>query len=177
MSRIVDPTSVTAAPPELVAAIRARRGGELLNLDRMLLLSPPYAQGWNALLGEVRTRLELAPKLRELAICAVAVLNGADYEFAQHAPEFLAAGGTRAQLEALRAANDTDGQSKDFCAAERAVLDLTREMTRQVRVTDEVFERARAVLSDARQMVELVAVIATYNMVSRFLVALAVEPE
>ena len=55
-------------PSELVAAIRARRGGALLNLDRMLLHSPPFARGWNDFLGAVRNELSLTPKLRELAI-------------------------------------------------------------------------------------------------------------
>jgi hypothetical protein len=66
-------------PAEVVTAIRQRRGGPLLNLDRMLLYSPPLAKGWNAFLGEVRGGLALPPKLRELAMCVVAVLNGADY--------------------------------------------------------------------------------------------------
>jgi alkylhydroperoxidase family enzyme len=35
----------------------------------------------------------------------------------------------------------------------------------------------RAVLPEPRQQVELVGTIAAYNMVSRFLVALNVEPE
>jgi alkylhydroperoxidase family enzyme len=89
-------------PADLVDAIRARRGGRLLNLDRMLLYSPPLAAGWNAHLRAVRTQLELDPKLRELAICAVAALNGADYEFVHHAPEFLAAGGSEHQLPRWR---------------------------------------------------------------------------
>ena len=42
-------------PADLVAAVRKRRGGELLALDRMLLYSPPLAEGWNEMLGRVRT--------------------------------------------------------------------------------------------------------------------------
>src|SRR5690606_30107179 len=75
-------------PRAIVAAVRARRGGTLLNLDRMLLHSPEMAAGWNAYLGAIRTQLLLSPKLRELAMCVVAVLNRADYEFGHHAPEF-----------------------------------------------------------------------------------------
>jgi hypothetical protein len=43
-----------AEPHELVSAIRARRAGTLLNLDRMLLHSPPFAAGgrqYRAVLG------------------------------------------------------------------------------------------------------------------------------
>jgi len=40
------PDDARAGPREIVDAIRARRaGGKLLNLDRMLLNSPPFAQG------------------------------------------------------------------------------------------------------------------------------------
>jgi len=168
-------------PRELVAAIRARRGGTLLNLDRMLLHSPPLAAGWNGFLRAVRTELEVSPRLRELAICAVAVLNGADYEFGQHAPEFLKAGGTAAQLDAVRriAGPSGDAAARDavFDAGERAVLELTVAMTRTVAVDAATMESVRAALADDRQLVEIVGVIATYNMVSRFLVALHVEPE
>ncbi len=70
-----------AEPAELVAAIRQRRGGQFINLDRMLLHSTPIAEGWNHFVGEIRNNLSLDPKLRELAMCGVAVLNGAEYEF------------------------------------------------------------------------------------------------
>ena len=40
-------------------------------------------------------------KLRELAICTVALLTGALYEYHHHAPNFLAAGGMQAKLDTL----------------------------------------------------------------------------
>jgi alkylhydroperoxidase family enzyme len=181
MSRVAYvPGERTADESELVAGIRARRGGTLLNLDRMLLRSPPFAQGWNAHLGAVRRELSLAPRLRELAICGVAVLNDAGYELQQHAPEFLRAGGTAEQLEGLGQLGRVTQVTEEFVAfdaTERAVLQLTLQMTRHVRVDDSTFERVRGVLGDERQVVELVGVIATYNMVSRFLVALDVDLE
>lgn len=164
-----------AEPAHIVDAIRARRGGDLLNLDRMLLHSAPFAKGWNAFLGEVRSTLELSPKLRELAICVVAVLNGAEYEFHHHAPEFIKAGGTPEQVDALRRIGEGIGGS--FDTAERAVIRLAIEMTRDVRVDDATLHAVRSMLTSERTVVELVGVIATYNMVSRFLVALGIEPE
>jgi alkylhydroperoxidase family enzyme len=164
------------APADLVAAIRARRGGRLLNLDRMLLHSPPFAAGWNAHLRAVRTELSLDPKLRELAICVVAALNGAEYEFHHHAPEFVNAGGSAAQVEALRDPDAASASAALFDPTERAALALAIEMTREVAVSDATFEAVRRALGD-RCTVELVGTIATYNMVSRFLVALGVEPE
>jgi len=166
-----------AGESELVARIRLRRGGRLLNLDRMLLNSPPLAHGWNTHLGVVRNELALSPKLRELAICAVGVLNGAEYELEQHAPEWLRAGGTTAQVEALRTLNSRDVPSGLFDATETAIIRLTFEMTRHVKVSEATFETVRSLLGDVRQVIELVGTVATYNMVSRFLVALEVDAE
>ena len=107
----------------------------------------------------------------------MAVLNRADYELLQHAPEWLAAGGTQAQLERLQ---DIDAALQDaalFSEAERAVLQLTLEMTRNVQVTNACFQRVHQALDAPQAQVELVGVIAAYNMVSRFLEALQVQPE
>ncbi len=166
-----------AEPRDLVAAIRARRDGTLLNLDRMLLHSPPLAQGWNGYLRAVRTELTVLPKLRELAICVVALLNHADYEYQHHAPEFLREGGSARQLDALHNLTNTAVDPAVFDAPERAVLALAVEMTQNVEVTRAAMTSLRAALPEDRHVVEIVAVIATYNMVSRFLLALGVEPE
>ena len=163
-------------PADLVAAIRARRGGQLLNLDRMLMHSPALARGWNTYMGAVRTQLSVSPRLREIGICVVAVLNGAEYEFIHHAPELLAAGGSQAQVDALR---DPQSAAKDtslFDDTERATIVLTIDMTRSVKVSEGLIESlTKAIGSQAT--VELVAAIAAYNMVSRLLIALGVEPE
>jgi len=176
MPRIAYQSEDLAEPAALVAAIRARRGGRLLHLDRMLLHSPPLAAGWNGFLKAVRSELTLDPRLRELAMCAVASLNGAYYEFHHHAPEFLRAGGTPAQADALRQPEAALLGADVFDGPALAALRLTIEMTRHVAVDDATFDAAHAALGD-RGMVELVGVIATYNMVSRFLVALGIEPE
>lgn len=164
-------------PQEVVAAIQKRRGGTLLNLDRMLLNSPAYAVGWNSFLGAVRTGLSLDAKLRELAICVVAVLNRADYELVQHAPEFLQAGGTRAQLDAIADVQAALQNTVLFDEAERAVLAFTLESTCNVQVSNVCFDRLKQALPVAQQQVELAGVVAAYNMVSRFLEALQVAPE
>lgn len=167
----------TSEPRELVAAIRRRRGGELLNLDRMLLHSAPLASGWNTFLGKVRGEFAVDPKLRELAICVVAALTGAEYEFHHHAPELLKAGASAAQLAALRGVGEPGWDGGLFDPAERAIIQLATEMTRAVAVSDACFAAAKSALPNAQQLVELIAIIAAYNMVARVLVALQIEPE
>jgi alkylhydroperoxidase family enzyme len=167
-------------PLELVEAILARRGGALLNLDKALLWSEPLARGWNAYLKAVRTELPTSRKLRELGICTVALLTGAHYEYHHHAPDFLAAGGTQVQLEALLAFVKADPRASPTDPAlegvERLVIQYAVQMTLDVKVSDTVFNAMRQHF-DATQIVELTSAIATYNMVARFLVALEVTPE
>ena len=142
----------------------------------MLLHSTPFATGWNAFLGEVRANLELDFKLRELAMCGVAVINQADYEFLHHAPIFIKAGGTQAQVDALKNIASSPVPSGLFSPLEEDAIELTIQMTRSIKVDPKLMMRLKSILGD-RQLVELVGVIATYNMVSRFLVALDVTPD
>ena len=85
---------------EAAAYIVASRK-KLGHLHRMLLNSPPIAKGWIDLYDAVRWKTELSGKLRELAMCQVAAINGAQYEWAAHAPIALKEGATQAQLDAL----------------------------------------------------------------------------
>ena len=165
-------------PPDLVNAIKSRRaGGKLLNLDRILLHSPNFTKGWNTMFAAIRNQLSLPAKLRELAIMQIGVLNKSEYEWAQHEGEFLKAGGTREQLNALRnGVAAGSAEPKLFDDAERMTLQLTREMTQQINVSDATMKKARSMLPDS-QVVELVGTIAGYNMVSRFVVATGAEVE
>jgi alkylhydroperoxidase family enzyme len=171
------PDGDQAGPKELVDAIRSRRaGGKLLNLDRMLLHSPNFAKGWNGMFAAIRGQLSLPGKLREIVIMEIGVLNQADYEWAQHEKEFLAAGGTKEQLAALKNVPAAMKNDKLFTEAERATLAVADEMTRGIKVSDATMKRIRKVLPDD-QVVELIGTIAGYNMVSRFVVATGVELE
>ncbi|MFN4003509.1 MAG: carboxymuconolactone decarboxylase family protein [Hylemonella sp.] len=167
-------------PAELVEAIRARRGGELINLDKALLWSEPLARAWNVYLKAVRSELPTSRRLRELGICTVALLTGARYEYHHHAPDFLAAGGTQAQLDALQAFVRADPRgepdSPHLDEVERLVIRYAAQMTLDVQVSDAVFDALRRHF-DETGIVELTAAIATYNMVARLLVALQISPE
>ena len=161
--------------PGLVAAIEHRRGGRLINLDRMLLWSEPLARSWNVFLGTLRQELSLSPRLRELAICVVARATGADYEFHHHAPEFERAGGSAVQVAALADA-DAAAVSGLFDELENNVIRYALASTREVKIPESLFAALARRLSPV-ELVELAAVVAGYNMVARFLVALEVPPE
>lgn len=121
MSAIPYVPSDLSEPAAIVDAIRARRGGGLLNLDRMLLHSPPL----------------------------------------------LAAGGSMAQLQALRgtgalrsddAAGSADaagGASALFDPLERAALQLCRVMSEEVAVPRALITQLRQLLGSDVLLVEL----------------------
>jgi len=151
--------------------IRQRRGGALRPLDELLLLSPPIAEAWSVLLSAIRGELSLNAALRELVVLRIAVLNRADYEWVAHEPVARRCGVTDAQIGALRLGPGQAARADAFSPLERSVLDYAEAMTAQIDVAPETFDALAAQL-DPRQLVELTAVAATYNMVSRFLVAM-----
>lgn len=148
------------------ASIRAERG-EIPLLYQVLLNSAPIAEGWEKMLTAVRNRSSVPADLREMVIMRVAVLNRAPYELEAHRPVALRCGVSEAKIEALHAWEP----GAVFTPLERAVLALTDAMTRDVQVPDALFEPLRAHF-DSREILELVATVAAYNMVSRLLEAL-----
>jgi len=108
-------------------------------------------------------------------MCTVAVVNRAEYEFSHHAPIYIKAGGTEEKTALLR---DPDAAAKNtavFDQEEVATVLLATEMTRDVQVKQSTFDQCRRLFNDS-EVVELVATVAAYNMVSRFLVAMNLQP-
>ena len=171
MARISYPDLDRPEIAPLAARIKAERGGKLLNLYRMLLHSPPVAECWLAFLTAIRQKCSLPARVRELVIMRIAVLNAAEYEFQAHLPFAKKEGVSDAQVAALRT-----GDTAPFAEGERAALAYAEAMTRTIRVPDDVFAAVRRHFAE-REMVELTATIAAYNMVSRFLEALQVQIE
>jgi alkylhydroperoxidase family enzyme len=147
-----------------------RERGSVLHLYAMLLHSAPIGEGWLNYLTAIRQKAGLAGAVREMVIMRIAHLNGAPYEAEQHAPIALKEGMTQAQLDALPNWLPSDA----FSPMQRAVLAYTDAMTKEIHVSDTVFEALRPHF-DETGIVELTATIAAYNMVSRFLEALQIH--
>lgn len=169
MARIpyADPTRPEAAA--VTARIIEQRGG-LPHLYAMLLHSVPLADGWLNFLTAVRQRCALPALIRELVIMQVAHLDGAIYEAEQHASLALHEGLTSDQLSVLPNWQHTHL----FNPVQRAALAYCDSMTKEIRVTPEVFFEVRQHFN-AQLLVELTATIAAYNMVSRFLEAIGIQ--
>jgi alkylhydroperoxidase family enzyme len=114
--------------------------------------------------------------VRELAICRVAVVNGALFEWEQHAPLLQEGGLSEEALQVVGdAKTDFSGEvaEKVLTREQRAVLEYTDAMTKSVTVPDEVFQELKDCFNE-KEVVEITATVAAYNCVSRFLVALDV---
>ncbi len=171
MSTLRVPPVEPGTKPEL-AEIEGRilsERGRVSLLYRVLLNSGPIASGWERMLTAVRNQTTIAGDLREMIILRVAVLNRASFEFDAHAPIAEREGVSTPKIEALRQPQLADV----FDARERLVLRLADAMTRDIDVPDELMAALKTHY-DPKGLVELVATVAAYNMVSRFLVALNV---
>ncbi|KAI5295644.1 hypothetical protein KEM52_000724 [Ascosphaera acerosa] len=182
------PAGASASTADIYSRIAARRAPRpLIPLDLALLHSPEVADGWNSFIGAIRSRTSVDSGLMELAVCRIAVLNGAVYEWNAHAPLALKGGISGAGLQACRSlseyvvhdgeegnkTNERNGWFSDaLSAAGWAVMAYADQMTRQVDVADAVFGKLREAGLTDREVVELTAGIGAYNCVSRFLVAL-----
>jgi 4-carboxymuconolactone decarboxylase len=154
---------------EIEGRILAERGRVSL-LYQVLLNSGPIASGWERMLTAVRNQTSVPADLRELMILRVAVLNGANFEFDAHIPHAERAGVSAEKIAAVR----EQKLRAVFAPLEQLVLELSDAMTRDIVVPDALFERLRTHFNDT-EIVEVVATVAAYNMVSRLLVALNVE--
>jgi hypothetical protein len=154
---------------DLERRILAERGRVSL-LYQVLLNSGPIASGWEQMLTAVRNQTSVPGDLRELIILRVAVLNRAGFEFEAHAPIAEREGVSLAKIQAVKEVAIGDA----FDPREQQVLALTDAMTRDIEVPEALMADLKNHY-DAKHLVELVATVAAYNMVSRFLVALNIS--
>lgn len=173
MSRLQLKTEETASPEfqEYFRTVR-ERGMTVLNLYKMMAHAPEIGLAFLRLGSAILFRGVIPPKLRELAIVRVGILNKANYEYTQHVRVALHVGVRQEQLDALPNWEDSD----EFDEIERAVLRFTDEETLNVRVSDETFAAVRAFFDD-EGIVELTTIISYYCMVCRNLEVLQVELE
>ena len=141
--------------------------GRISLLYQVLLNSAPIAQGWESMLTAVRNKTLVSADLRELMILRVAVLNRASFEFDAHIPHALKAGVSAEKIDDIKVMN----LSERFSEEEKLIIAMTDHMTRDIEVPSELMQEVTN-RYEPGHVVELVATVAAYNMVSRFLVAL-----
>lgn len=157
---------------ELIGRIKAGRG-KLLNMYRVLLHSPGVTRAWMALIDAIRNETVLDGRSREIAIIRVASQNASAYEIRQHIPRLAKAEGLTME--------DCDAIAKwpvrsHLGEKEQAVIAYADEVTRDVRVSDAVFDRLMLHFTTP-EIVELTIIIATYNMHGRVVDPLQIDLE
>ena len=165
------PKSETEAA--IIKRILERRGPMgLVSLDRTLLHAPLVADGWNAYFKAIRTQNTLPTGLLEIAVLRLAALLRCWYAWDGHYLLAREAGVSDEALMNLRTAKPGE-KLTGLDAKQQATALYAEEMTMAGEVSTSAFDGVAAFLSN-RQVVELTAAIAGYNMVTRFVNALDV---
>ncbi|KAJ7262288.1 Alpha/Beta hydrolase protein [Mycena haematopus] len=182
MSRVVPGRAPPPGVSPIADRIRERRGARGLTvLDQVLLHVPPVADGWNSLMGAIRTKGSLPGDIRELMILRVAARNHAAFEWIHHEHVGRTEGLNTVQLWAIRETRCLPPASV-LSPLQAAALAFADHSTVSVRVPADVTSALQEQLKPVAAhnidvddlLVEAASVVASYNMVSRFLVSLDV---
>jgi AhpD family alkylhydroperoxidase len=159
------------ASPPVREALAALPPG--LGVFRMVAHAETAFRPWLALGGALLGRLELDPSLREIVILRVAAIADCDYELVQH--EAIATGvGVRSDQVAALAAGGSAGE--EFDAREALVLRFVDVVLDNRGAVTELVAEVEEALS-AREVVELLLVVAHYHGLALLLNATGVEPD
>jgi len=139
----------------------ASGAGGLAGPFNAMLYAPPVGHALQELGAAIRFRSELAPRIREMAILAVAQAWDSAYERASHEPIGHEAGLTDEEIEALRGGADPGFADKQEQAAYSVVRALTGLDPRTADLDDEEYDTAVAALGE-RALVELSALVGYY---------------
>src|ERR1700752_5300501 len=140
------------------------------NIFRMMAHSPSYLEQYCRLGGAIRSKGELDPVVRELAITRTGLLCEAPYEVVAHKRIGKNVGVTDEQNEALGSWQ----QASCFNDVQRAALAFTDEIVGLRRPTDATFDAIRSKLTPGA-LVELQLSVGFYIMTSKFLETFAID--
>ena len=142
-----------------------------LNVVRMFAGSPSTLGPLTDLGQAILLRSELDPRLREIAILAVARETGSDYERVQHEALSRALGMTSGDIEAA-SGGDFDSLGDNGALVARFAASVARDVEADPKLTEGVVE-----LLGRRQATELVVCCAYYSAVARIIATCGVELE
>jgi 4-carboxymuconolactone decarboxylase len=139
----------------------ASGAGGLAGPFNAMLYAPPVGHALQELGAAIRFRSELPPRIREMAILAVAQAWDSAYERASHEPIGREAGLTDEEIEALRGGADPGFADKQEQAAYAVVRALTGPDPDTADLDDEQYDTAVAALGE-RALVELSTLVGYY---------------
>ena len=144
------------------------------NLYRLLVHSPDAFRNFSRLGGWIRSGSTLDARLREMAILQVGFMTDSAYEWTHHILLGRDFGVTDDDVRAI--VTETQGGGSSLSQLDRLVLRAAREMTEDLKVSEEAFVGLKAHLSN-EHLIDLLMTIAYYNLVVRVLHSLEVELE
>jgi 4-carboxymuconolactone decarboxylase len=151
--------------------IRAR-GGQILNIHRVLGNAPKLARAYNGLAFAIRFDATASRSDRELAIVRTAQIFRSAYELSQHVRLARACGLTPAQIDEIATWRD----SKSFNTQQRALLAYVEEVANGGNVSDATFDQL-ARFYGPQEIVELTVTIGAYASTAMVTRALKIEIE
>jgi alkylhydroperoxidase family enzyme len=141
------------------------------NVFRMMAHADTLVKPAMKLGGSILGKMQLDPRLREIALLHAVKIEGGDYEWVQHVPVALQLGASQEQIEALDEGRD---DADCFDAKEKAMLRFVREVVELVKASPEALADARKYFSD-REVVELILMSGFYIMLARLTETTGVE--
>ncbi len=148
------------------------RGLGVLNVFKVMAHSPELMRSWWQMMIVLLTRLELNPRLRELAILRLFQVTSVAYGFAHHVRLGKDVGLTDEEIADL----GSYAQSGRFSELEKLVLRYTDAVTKLDDGAPSVAGELSAYLSE-REVVELTFCIANWNLMAKLLMPLEIELE
>jgi alkylhydroperoxidase family enzyme len=168
----VEPDPSTGAELAELLAKTAIGDGEALNIFRTLAHQPKLLKRFNLLGGAFLAHGVLPAREREIVILRVGWNCRSVYEFGQHTLIGRDAGLTDDEIAALA----TTRAGGSWNADDEALIALADEICGDDCAGDATFDALRRRWNDA-ELVELVALVGFYRMVSGFLNTMGVQPE
>ena len=166
-------TPATDELREFYERIERTSGGlGVLNVFKVMAHSPQLMQSWWGMMAVLLARLELDPRLRELAILRLFQVKRTAYGFAHHVRIGKQVGITDEQIAAL----DGYAESGLFSEVDKLVLEYTDSVTTLDDASPRIATALREHLSE-QELVELTFCIANWNMMAHLLPPLEVELE
>jgi alkylhydroperoxidase family enzyme len=122
----------------------------------------------------IRNESKIDPRLREMAIIQVGYVARSVYEYAHHVKIGLDFGVSEDDIRAI--ADDTAGKPTELDPLTKVVLKAARELSLDIRLSDETFAVLKQHLDTAR-LLDLFLAICAYNSTVRMLAALQIDLE
>jgi alkylhydroperoxidase family enzyme len=141
-----------------------------LHVFQLLAHAEGAYRPWLKFGGAVLADLSIDPLLRELVIMQVGRL-AQRYEWEQHVPITLAAGGTQEQIDALER-----GDLTPFTPAQRAMFAFVADMVRDGEVPDETYAELASHFGE-REIVEIALTASHYLGLARLMTALRIDSD